>query len=65
MCNTLKLGVEYFVSSEKINCFGLVVMLGDSCSKGREFKSRHSILYGYYFTFICYKNCNVCFKGRK
>ena len=38
---------------------GLVVMGGESCSKGCEFKSRHHLLDGHFFTFICYKNCNV------
>ena len=38
---------------------GLVVMGGDSCSKGREFESQHHILDGYFFTFICCKNSNV------
>ena len=27
---------------------GLLVMRGDSCPKGREFKSRHSILDGHF-----------------
>ena len=44
---------------------GLVVMGGHSCAKGCEFKSRHHILDGHFFTFICCKNCNVCSKGRK
>ena len=43
---------------------GLVVMVGDSCSKGREFESWH-ILDGHFFTFICCKNCNVCLKRQK
>ena len=38
---------------------GLVVMRVDSCSKSYEFKSRHHILDGHFFTFICCKNCNV------
>ena len=38
---------------------GLVVMGGESCSKGCEFKSRHHLLDGHFFTFICYKNCYV------
>ena len=41
---------------------GLVVIGGDSCSKGCDFKSQQRILYGYFFTFICCKNYNVCFK---
>ena len=35
---------------------GLVVMGGDSCSKGHEFESLNCIL-----ALICCKNCNVCF----
>ena len=36
-------------------------MGGDSCSKGLGFESRHHILDGHVFTFICCKNCNdVC-----
>ena len=30
---------------------GLVVMGGDSCSKGHDFKSRHRILDGHFFTY--------------
>ena len=44
---------------------GLVVMGGDSCSKGRQFESRHRILDGHFFTFVCWKNWNVCLKRRK
>ena len=44
---------------------GLVVMGGDSCSKGHWFESQRPILDGHFFTFICYKNCNVCLKRRK
>ena len=40
---------------------GLVVMEGDSCSKGCEFESQHRKLDGHFFTFICCKNCNVIF----
>ena len=29
-----------------------MVMGGDSCSKGREFESRHHILDGHFFTFL-------------
>ena len=39
---------------------GLVVMEGDSCSKGRGFEFRLRILDGHFFTFICCKSCNVC-----
>ena len=42
---------------------GLVVMGGDSHSKGCEFKPRHRILDGHnIFTMIC-KNCIVCLRG--
>ena len=45
---------------------GLVVMGGDSCSKGRGFKSWHCILDGHNFTYIFCENCNnVCFKRLK
>ena len=46
------------VKQEQVSS-GLVVMGGDSGSKGRELKSRHHIQYGHFFTIcICYKNCN-------
>ena len=38
---------------------GLVVIGGDSCSKGRGFKSQHCILHGHF------SYCNVCLKRRK
>ena len=31
---------------------GLVVMVGDSCSKGCEFESWHRILDGHFFTYL-------------
>ena len=31
---------------------GLVVMRGDSCSKGCEFESQHRILDGHFFTYL-------------
>ena len=34
---------------------GLVVMRGDSCSKGHEFEPWYHILDGHFFTFICCK----------
>ena len=39
----------------------------DSWLRGREFESRCRILDGFdiFFTFICSKNCNVCFKRPK
>ena len=44
---------------------GLVIMGRDSCSEGCGFKSRHHILDGHFFTYICCKNCNVCLKRPK
>ena len=44
---------------------GLVVMGGDSCSKGHEFESQRQILDGHYFTLICCKNCIVWLKRPK
>ena len=44
---------------------GVVVMGRDSRSKGRGFKSRRHILDGYFFTYFCCKNCNVCLKRLK
>ena len=44
---------------------GLVVMGGDSSSKGCEFKSRHHILYGHFSHMFCCKICNVCSERRK
>ena len=43
----------------------VVVMGGDSCSKGRGFKSHHHILDRHFFIFICCKNYNVGFIRRK
>ena len=42
-----------------------MVMGRDSRSKGRGFESWHRILDGYFFTYICSKNCNVCLKRPK
>ena len=42
-----------------------MVMGGDSRSKGRGFESRHRILDGHFFTYICCKNCIVCLKRLK
>ena len=44
---------------------GLVKMGGDSCCEGHGFESQHWMLDGHFFTYICCKNCNVCFKRRK
>ena len=42
-----------------------MVMGRDSRSEGRGFESRHRILDGHFFTYICCKNCNVCLKRPK
>ena len=53
-------------SAKQPNNCGLVVIGGDSCSEGREFKSRHRILDGHFFTYIfVVKICNVCFERCK
>ena len=39
---------------------GLVVMRGDSCSKGTEFESRHSILDGHFFTCLFVEKFVMC-----
>ena len=44
---------------------GLVVMGRDLHSEGRGFESRHCILNGHFFTYICCKNCIVCLKITK
>ena len=44
---------------------GLVVMGGDSCSKGCEFESQHRMMDRHLFTFICCKNCYVGFEKTK
>ena len=45
---------------------GLVVMGGDSCSKGCGYESRRLILDGHdIFTLICCQNCIVCLKRLK
>ena len=43
---------------------GLVVKGGDSCAKGCEFKSRHGIPDGHFFTFICCKNVMCVWKDQ-
>ena len=43
-----------------------MVMGRDSRSEGCGFESRHRILDGHFFTYICCKNCNdVCLKRPK
>ena len=42
-----------------------MVMGRDSRSEGCGFESRHCILDGYFFTYICCKNCIVCLKRPK
>ena len=59
--NKSKNRIFYFMGGSP----GLVVTGGDSCSKGYEFKSWHSILDGHFFTVICCKNCYVCLKKLK
>ena len=41
---------------------GIVVMGRDLHSEGHGFESRHRILDGHFFTYICCKNCIVCLK---
>ena len=50
---------------EKSGSPGLVIMGGDSCSKGCEFESRHYILDGHFSHLFFEKNCNVCLKRQK
>ena len=42
-----------------------MVMGRDSHLEGCGFESRHRILDGHFFTYICCKNCNVCLKRPK
>ena len=42
-----------FKNSRKCVCPSLVVMGGDSCSEGHEFDSKHCMLDGHFFTWIC------------
>ena len=42
-----------------------MVMGRDSRSEGHRFESRHCILDGHFFTYICCKNCHVCLKTPK
>ena len=45
---------------------GLVVMGGDSCSKGGEFESQHRILDGHLFVYLYVVKFVMCvLKGRK
>ena len=45
---------------------GVVVMGERSCTESCGFESRHRILDGHFFTYICCKNCNgVCLKRPK
>ena len=63
--------LHYFVlrslaKNKMVESPGLVVTGVDSFSKGHGFKSRHRILDGHFFTYICCKNCNdVCLKRPK
>ena len=63
---TFKLGTIFTANNcENWGSPGLVVMEGDSRSKGCGFKSRHCILDGHFFTYICCKNCHVRLKRPK
>ena len=53
------------ILSHELISHGLVVMGRDSGSEGRGFESRHRILDGHFFTYICSKNCIVCLKRPK
>ena len=63
----LKSCPKYNKSSNLVTLLGGSPGLGgDSYSEGHEFKSRHCILDGHFFTYICWKNCNnVCLKRPK
>ena len=52
-------------TKEQIAQVGLVVMGGDSFSKGREFKSQCHILDGHIFTYIFVVKFVMCLKIRK
>ena len=59
--------IKFNLSLNKQNIFlggspGLVVMGGDSRFKGCGFESRHLILYGHFFTYICCKNLSCLFE---
>ena len=59
---------ECFEISIKVNMGrspGLVVMGGDSRSKGHGFKSRHRIVDGHFSHIFVVKICNVCLKRPK
>ena len=68
-CNQFGLVFMILVTKIFINLGGspgIVVMGRDSHSKGHGFESRHRILDGHFFTYICCKNCNdVCLKRPK
>ena len=57
-----KESISIFMSNKHLLSPGLVVMGRDSRSEGRGFESRHCILDGHFFTYICCKNCIVCLK---
>ena len=42
-----------------------MVVGGDSCSEGRGFESRHSILDGHFLHIFVVQICNVCLKRPK
>ena len=41
---------------------GLVVMAGDSCSKGRVFETWCRLLYGHFFTYVYVSKIEICLK---
>ena len=58
----IKIVAGFLWSSIKKMCVwswgpGLVVMGGDSCSRGPEFESQHCILDEHLFILICCKHC--------
>ena len=57
--------IESLTFSYKGRSPGLVVMGRDSRSKDRGFESRHRILDGHFFTYICSKICNFFLKITK
>ena len=64
MTSTFKVSVTSVVKKAK-DLFDVIEKRRDSRSKGRWFESRHLILDGHFFTYICCKNCLVCLKRPK
>ena len=60
-----KISINNCIVKNNLLGWGLVVMGGDSCSKGCGFESQNHLLNGY-FSHICWTNCNdVCLKTSK